>query len=211
MSHADLVHKYISHVEKSAQDAINGISKCSSDILGLDGMSGAMTRHFYNNVVSMENTRYLEIGTWKGSSTCSAMFGNNADVVCVDNWSEFGDVKVDFLNNVEKFVGSNRLSVIEQDAFTVHMTDFPHKFNIYLYDGHHSIESHEKSLTHLIDAMDDVFIFIVDDWGWEDSRTGTYQALAKLGLVVEYEKGYFTPGGGDAWWNGCGVYVLRKP
>lgn len=211
MSQTDLIHKYISHVEKAAQDAINHKSKCSGDILALDGMSGAITRHFYNNVVSMEGTRYLEIGTWKGSSTCSAMFGNEADVVCVDNWSEFGDVKNDFLNNVEKFKGSNKLTIVEKDAFTTSMLDFPHKFNIYLYDGHHSIESHEKSLTHLIDAMDDVFIFIVDDWGWGDSRTGTHQALAKLGLVIEYEQSHYSPGGGGGWWNGTGVYVLRKP
>lgn len=211
MSQIDLIQKYISHVKKAAQDAIDRNSKCSADILALDGMSGAITRHFYNNVVSMENTRYLEIGTWKGSSTCSAMFGNEADVVCVDNWSEFGDVKTDFLNNVEKFKGSNKLTIIEKDAFSTSTSDFPHKFNIYLYDGHHSIESHERSLTHLIDAMDDVFIFIVDDWGWGDSRTGTHQALAKLGLVVEYEQSHYEPGGGDGWWNGCGVYVLRKP
>ena len=207
----ELIQKYIQHVEKAAADAVQRISKCSPEIFALEGMSGVVTRHFYNNVVSMENTRYLEIGTWKGSSTCSAMFGNEADVVCVDNWSEFGDVKKDFLENVEKFKGTNKLTIIEKDAFATSASDFPHKFNIYLYDGHHSIESHEKSLTHLIDSMDDVFIFIVDDWGWGDSKTGTRQALAKLGLVVEYEKSYETHGGSDGWWNGCGVYVLRKP
>lgn len=211
MSQADLVRKYIDHVEKAGVDAEECTSKCSPDIMDLDGMSGVFTRHFYNNVVSMENTRYLEIGTWKGSSTCSAMFGNEADVVCVDNWSEFGDVKKDFLENVEKFKGANKLTIVEKDAFTTTVSDFPHKFNIYLYDGHHSIESHEKSLTHLIDAMDDVFIFMVDDWGWGDSQTGTHQALAKLGLVIEYEKSYAEPGGSEGWWNGCGVYVLRKP
>ena len=101
MAQGDLIRKYIDHVEKAGVDAEKCRSKCSTDIMDLDGMSGVFTRHFYNNVVSMENTRYLEIGTWKGSSTCSAMFGNEADVVCVDNWSEFGDVKKDFLENVE--------------------------------------------------------------------------------------------------------------
>lgn len=210
MSHADLVHKYISHVAKASFGAMEYNSKCSSEILALDGMSGSMTRHFYNNLVSMENTRYLEVGTWKGSSTCSAMFENEANVVCIDNWSEFGDVKEDFLGNVNKFVGANKLTIIEQDAFTVHMSDFPHKFNIYLYDGEHSIDSHEKSLTHFVDAMDDVFIFIVDDWDWQDSKTGTYRALAKLGLIVEYEHSHSNPGGALGFWNGTGVFVLRK-
>ena len=208
---SELIAAYIKHVEKATEDAQKESSKCSKDILNLDGMSGKMTRHFYNNVVSMKNTRYLEVGTWKGSSTCSAMFENDADVVCVDNWSEFGDVKKDFLANVEKFKGTNRLTIIEKDAFETSVSDFPHKFNIYLYDGHHSIESHEKSLTHLIDSMDDVFIFIVDDWSWMDSKTGTRQALAKLGLIVEYEKEHTVPCGTPGWWNGAWVAVLRKP
>lgn len=207
----DIIRKYISHVAHAGMAAESYKSKCSPEILNIDGMSGAITRHFYNNVLSMENARYLEIGTWKGSSTCSAMFGNEADVVCVDNWSEFGDVKRYFLENVDKFKGANRLTIIEKDAFTTNISDFPHKFNIYLYDGHHSIESHAKSLTHLIDAMDDVFIFIVDDWDWQDTKTGTHQALAQLGLIVEYEQTYENPSGGQGWWNGCWVAVLRKP
>ena len=201
--------KYIEHVKKAAENANNKISKCTSDALALDGMSGAMTRHFYNNLLNMEDVRYLEVGTWKGSSTCSAMIGNDADVTCIDNWSEFGGPKKDFLINVGKFQGSNRLEVIEKDAFETDMSG--HKFNVYLYDGHHSAESHAKALTHFIDAMDDVFIFVIDDWDWQDSKTGTYKAIKDLSLVVEYEMGHSNPGGGGGWWNGSGVFVLRKP
>jgi len=200
---------YIEHVKKAAGDAQDGISKCTPDVLALDGMSGAMTRHFYNNLLNMEGVRYLEVGTWKGSSTCSAMVGNNADVTCIDNWSEFGGPKEDFLNNIEKFQGVNRLEVIEKNAFETDLSGC--KFNVYLYDGHHSAESQEKALTHFIDAMDDVFIFVVDDWDWQDSKTGTYTAIKELGLIVEYEMGHSVPGGAHGWWNGSGVFVLRKP
>jgi hypothetical protein len=203
------VEQYIEHAKKAAEDANNNISKCTSDVLALDGMSGAMTRHFYNNLLNAEGVRYLEVGTWKGSSTCSAMVGNDADVTCVDNWSEFGGPKQDFLINAEKFQGSNRLEVIEKDAFETDLSG--HKFNVYLYDGHHSAESHAKALTHFIDAVDNVFIFVVDDWSWQDSKTGTYKAIKDLNLIVEYEADHASPGGGHGWWNGTGVFVLRKP
>ena len=62
----NIVARYISHVQKAVADAESHISKCSSDILAIDGMSGPCTRHFYNNLVNMEDARYLEIGTWKG-------------------------------------------------------------------------------------------------------------------------------------------------
>ena len=69
----NIVSTYINHVNKSFENAENNVSKLSSEILSLDGMTGNKTRHFYNNILNIDDARYLEIGTWKGSSLCSAM------------------------------------------------------------------------------------------------------------------------------------------
>ena len=45
----------------------------------------------------MKEARYLEIGTWKGSSICSAMCNNKMTCVAIDNRSEFGGTKKEFL------------------------------------------------------------------------------------------------------------------
>jgi hypothetical protein len=100
-------------------------SKITQEILDMDGMSGKMTRHFYNNILNFQDARYLEIGTWKGSSVCSAMYGNNAKVCCIDNWSQFGCPKIEFLMNIEKFKGVNEVSYIEQDCFSVDLSNLP--------------------------------------------------------------------------------------
>ena len=81
------------------KNAENEISKVTPELLNMEGMTGKKTRHFYNNLMNKEDSRYLEIGTWKGSSVCSAMCGNKAKVVCIDNWSEFGGPKNEFLQN----------------------------------------------------------------------------------------------------------------
>ena len=94
---------YKTLIETSFQNAKNNISKITNDIVVMEGMSGTKTRHFYNNLLNTEDARYLEIGTWKGSSVCSAMCKNKATVVCIDNWSEFGGPKNEFLLNFEKF------------------------------------------------------------------------------------------------------------
>ena len=52
----------------------------------------------------MKEARYLEIGTWKGSSICSAMCNNKITCVAIDNWSEFGGPKNIFLENYYSFV-----------------------------------------------------------------------------------------------------------
>ena len=76
----------INHIQKSLNKADIYESKVTMDIMRMEGMSGPKTRHFYNNLCSMDDARYLEIGTWKGSSICSAMCGNKMDyAVCIDN------------------------------------------------------------------------------------------------------------------------------
>ena len=112
-----LQDKYIKHVEHALNNADQNISFISEEIKSIEGMTGEKTRHFYNNLLNMDDARYLEIGTWKGSSVCSAMYGNKADIICIDNWLLFDGPKQDFLNNFNKFMGNNRGLFIEEDCF----------------------------------------------------------------------------------------------
>jgi hypothetical protein len=184
----------------------------------MEGMSGTKTRHFYNNLLNTEDARYLEIGTWKGSSVCSAMCGNKANVICIDNWSEFGGPKSEFLVNFEKFKGENNATFIENDCYKVDVSVLP-KFNIYMYDGNHTNEGHYNALLHYYSCLDDVFIFIVDDWNWKDVRDGTINSIKNLNLKVLYEKEVRLtwdnshtpePKARDTWWNGIYVAILQK-
>ena len=205
-------------IENAFQNAENNISKITPEIINMEGMSGTKTRHFYNNLLNTAGARYLEIGTWKGSSVCSAMCGNKNKVICIDNWSEFGGPKSEFLSNFEKFKGDNDASFIESDCFNVDISVLP-KFNIYMYDGNHTNESHYKALLHYYNCLDDVFIFIVDDWNWQDVRDGTINSIQKLNLKVLYEKEIRLtwdnshtpqPQAKDTWWNGIYVAILEK-
>lgn len=77
-------------VKKSYEMALSLDHKLSSDLLEAEGMSGRKYRYFINNLIGlMENPRYLEVGSWKGSTACAAMYLNKCKVTCIDNWSEF--------------------------------------------------------------------------------------------------------------------------
>ena len=207
------------HIENAFENAEKGVSKVTGEILTMEGMSGKKTRHFYNNLMNKDDARYLEIGTWKGSSVCSAMCENKATVVCIDNWSEFGGPKNEFLHNFNKYKGKNDASFIEQDCYTVDVSKLP-KFNVYMYDGNHTEDSHYKALIQYYNCLDDTFIFIVDDWNWLEVREGTIASLKELNLTVLYHKEIRTtnnnthpPWGSteqQQWHNGIYVAILQK-
>ena len=209
---------YKTHIENSFKNAENNNSKITDDIINMEGMTGIKTRHFYNNLLNMADARYLEIGTSKGSSVCSGMCGNKAQVVCVDNWSEFGEVKNDFLINFEKFKGDNNARFIENDCFKIDISTLP-KFNIYLYDGNHSFQNHYHSLIHFYNCLDNTFIFIVDDWNWKHVRDATKYSIESTRLNILYEKeirltwdNSHTPEleARQTWHNGIYVAILQK-
>jgi hypothetical protein len=212
------MEKYKTHIENAFYNAEKYHSKITNEIVNMDGMSGIKTRCFYNNLLNIDDARYLEIGTYKGSSVCSAMCNNKAKVICIDNWSEFGGPKDEFLINFNNFKGNNDATFIENDCFKVDVSVLP-KFNIYMYDGNHTNNSHYKALLHYYNCLDDIFIFIVDDWNWEDVRNGTINSIKNLNLKVLYEKeirltwdNSHTPveQAKATWWNGMYVAILQK-
>ena len=72
----------------------------------IDGMSGYRYRWFINTLVRrMAHPAYLEVGSWQGSTLCAAIAGNAVRALAIDNWSEFGGPKDQFLANVGRFRG----------------------------------------------------------------------------------------------------------
>lgn len=217
----ELENIYIKHVNNCLHNAENNISKISQEIKNMEGMTGEKTRHFYNNLLSFYDSRYLEIGTWKGSSVCSAMYGNNAKVICIDNWLLFNGPKDDFMSNLNKFRGINDVSFIEKDCFEIDISTLP-KINIYMYDGDHEYRDQYNALKYYYDCLDDIFIFVVDDWNHEPVRNGTRDAIKDLNIKILFEKEIFVdldkskssmweqPIARETWWNGMYVAVLKK-
>lgn len=191
-------------------------SKCTNHILSLDGMSGNMTRHFYNNLLSMKKEdetplRYLEIGCWKGSSTLSALHDNDSNVLSsvIDNWSEFSGPKDEFHRNIAPY---QNVQIIEEDCFHPDiLKQLQHgPYDIYLYDGGHESHEHEQGITHFWDALADTCIVLIDDWNWEKVRVGTYRGFEKVNANILYKLEIMNPEGRYGFWNGCGIFLIQK-
>ena len=63
-------------------------------ILELKGMSGYRTRAFLNSICGVApNITYFEVGSWKGSTFVSALYGNRSvRGISVDTFNDFSDV-----------------------------------------------------------------------------------------------------------------------
>jgi hypothetical protein len=199
-------------------------------IYSIDGMSGKKYRYFINQLVgSLDDPRYLEVGSWMGSTLCSAIHGNKVRATAIDNWSEFGGPKDAFMTNVRNFITPEaNVTFIESDFRAIDYTRLPHTFNIYLFDGPHEAADQYDGLALALSCLDDYFIFIVDDWNWEKVRDGTLAAITKCELGVLYAAAIRTTdhGGSPAhilpvkdwrtvrdfdWHNGYFIAVLAKP
>lgn len=160
--------------------------KLSSDIVNMPGMSGRKYRYFINWVVAhLPTPRYLEVGSWAGSTACSAIYENQIQLTCIDNWSEFNGPKDVFLSNVSRILTKNvDFKFIELDFRKVNFQSLGN-FNIYLFDGPHEEVDQYDGIVMAQPALDDHYILIVDDFNWPSVRDGTQRAIQDLDLELE--------------------------
>lgn len=207
----------VEHVKQSIQSAELGKSKLTEDILNINGKSSSKVRYLLNNLCSLPDARYLEIGVFQGSTFISALYGNTntlSDAIAIDNWSEFGYQKTVFTENALQFLPQDSYRLYEQDSFSISLdTIFEQSINIYFYDGNHSREAQRQAFTYYNTIFADVFIAVVDDWNWEQVRTPTKQAFEELGYTILFEEELPAQYVGDLenWWNGIYIAVIQKP
>lgn len=203
----------LNHVITSLRKAENNESNINDDILSYKGMSGYKTRHFYNNICSLPDCRYLEIGTFHGSSSISAIYKNQVDALFIDNWSLFDGDKNIFFDAINKFNTGSEVEVIDNDCWKIDINDIDKKFNVYLYDGGHDYDDHYNAISKYHSKLEENCIVLIDDWNWDAVRKGTFDAFRDLDINVKFKYEIFTPEphyhlGITNWWNGIGIFII---
>lgn len=210
-------------IEEAFIKCLNGISNLDQSILTEEGSSGFLGRKLHNNLSNIFDgeLKYLEIGTQRGLSFCTALSNVNYKYACViDNWCE-GDHREKFKTNTNKYLYGKAFDVYDQDCWTIDLNkQLKEKINFYFYDGWHSVEAHEKAFTYYNDILENVFLCMIDDWNCPNVRKGTFDAFNKLNYQVLTSKSLFTenynniisPGAGNSqtWWNGLYVALISK-
>nr|WP_294523615.1 hypothetical protein [uncultured Rhodopila sp.] len=207
------------------QQSLVGATGLAAEVLNLNGMSGSKYRNFINSLVKeIPMPRYLEVGSWAGSTLCSAIYGNDVDAVAIDNWSQFGGPSDQFFQNLARFKGSARVSFLERDFRGVDYGSLSRMygdFDIYLFDGPHAFVDQYDGIVLAQPALAPVYVQIVDDWNFPFVRNGTLKAIEDSGLHVDFmaeirtsldDKHAPQPTGRDSeWHNGYFIGVLSRP
>jgi len=175
----------VNHVREALNDALAERHRLDEEVLGIVGMSGRRYRMFINNLIGrLEDARYLEVGSWMGSTFCSAIQGNRVRATAIDNWAEFGGPVQQFFANLSRFVSAeNQINIMTADYRQVDFRALG-RHNVYLFDGPHTRQDHVDGILLAQAALDDEFVLIIDDWNWVQVRAGTLTALEQAGLRV---------------------------
>jgi len=217
--------------------ANNGQSKLTEEILMMRGLSSVKMRHFLNNLCSIPDNRYLEVGVWQGSTFISAVYDNEMHrlPVGIDDFS-YGtldlDVKLRRSLYCNIHLKHRKYKFIDQDCFTVDLVEGPgptivgsgcgaegyrtyqsnNPFDIYFYDGDHDEAAQEKGITHFANVLSSTVIIVVDDWNWATTKNGTAAAFKKLNWTISKQWELPATGNQDQenWWNGVAVFVINK-
>lgn len=180
--------KYSNQILTSYYQANQDQTNLPDWLMNITSMSGRKYKKFINSLISqIEDARYLEIGTWTGSTACSAMYQNNVSCYFIDNWEQFnpnGNIKELFFENVEKIPNTN-FNFLELDFRKVNYEKIG-KYNVYFFDGPHEEQDQYDGVVYAQPALENEFIFICDDWNWNKVRAGTSQAFSDLNIDIQY-------------------------
>lgn len=217
--------EWVSHVDQSIEKALKGESNLTEETLKPRGFSPATMRHLFNNLCNIKESdpvMYLEVGLYCGATFC-ASFNENTISVGIENFSQdFGvpSVKEELYANIEMaktVLHPHLVRVIDMDCFsTNHLDGEPPtgNFDIFFFDGEHSLESQAKALPHFFGNMGKLFLFIVDDWHWPQVENGTRDSFSTLADKMDIEKEWIIkaerPSDDPIWHNGVGIFLISK-
>lgn len=140
-------------IEAALELADAGQSKLTEPERELFGLSSVRLKSLINNLCSKENTRYLELGVYKGSTIISAVFGNSTcKAVGIENYKYderepkkmapegtiWTNVKSQLADNINRYTSTEKIA---KDAITIIESDFQEvefdktqKFDVCLVD-----------------------------------------------------------------------------
>ena len=180
-----------------------------------------------NNLCSYEDTRYLEVGVYNGSTFCAAIQGNDVTAYASDHWEDRnikpyrddipwkGDEgSLDtFISNVKNIWTDNSdIVVMEGDIRGTSEINFNKNVNTIFYDGEHDAATQTQCLEHILKYTDDEFVLVIDDANFKDVVESSKDFIQKNNLKILYERILLTDELEDSssWWNGIAVFVLKN-
>ena len=205
----------INHVTKSIDLAIQNTSNFDENGLSLKGRASLKICHLLNNLCTLAENVYFQLGVRNGAQCLAALFGNEGSVaqaVALDDWSDLDSEMAEFISGALSFIPTVPLRHYKIDFLSLEQKPLSERpISIYYYSPKQEAFSHEKAFTSFDESFDDVFIVVIDNWNWSSVRSGTFSAFHELGYKVLFRKVFTTDEFNlNTWGNGLMIAVVKK-
>ena len=198
----------------------------------LYGQASIKLKTFLNNVCSKDNTRYLELGVYRGSTLMSAAYGNKTlTALGVENfkydktepkkWADEGwpNMKSNLYDTLTKYsfddsVDMSNIKVIESDFQEVSWSSQA-KFDVIYFDIEPVTEEiYDEFFKKVFQAFSRQCIVIFSQYSKDDKATMLESKIEQYSdrLVTEFKFQRVSSGTADAfgYHSGIAVYGFRK-
>ncbi|MFK7998399.1 MAG: class I SAM-dependent methyltransferase [Polyangiales bacterium] len=192
-------------------------------LVDVEGMSTPRVCNFLNQLVASmdEDETYLEIGTWKGLTLCSAAYGNaGKKLVACDKFRFYGHhtgwgfkAKRALHDNLARYAPESAEVTFHNMPSEKLFRDklVPSNVGVYFYDGDHTYLGTRNHIEWAENLLADECILLVDDYNDPEIRRATEDAIDTMNFKATWSK--YLPGENgkqDGWWNGLGVFALKR-
>ena len=205
-------------------ESIDKAERLDSNYTGIaiESLTSNITKHFLNNICSLPDTVYLELGCYAGGTFYSALQNNNTKGYAVDNYKQPTYPHRDDLN----FKGYQNpkavlleppwhpdkrydYTLIEDDVTNITL---PEQVNVIFYDADHNPQAQYNNLKHIHQYCKDEFILIIDDANMPGVIESVDEFVRVMKLDVIFERKVLTnkPEDDTSWWNGLYILLLKK-
>ena len=202
-------------------DSIDKAARHESKYTGnsVSGLSSDKIKHLLNNLCSKNNSVYLELGCYSGSSFIAALQNNNCKGYAVDNFLDNvspyrDDIEWDSVNAKEIFLTNQpqNSKLIEKNILNLTFGDIDSKTNIIFYDADHDARNQFDNLNNCLKFFEDRFVLIVDDANFSGVVDSVDEWVTHCKLKKIFERKILTSIIEDAesWWNGIYILILDK-
>ena len=174
-------------------------------------MASPTVRHFFNMLGGYAK-RVLEVGAYLGGSTVALAYGNENEVVTIDNFSEPHGQEGVRERCIAHLKNAPNAKLIEADARTRDLADLG-KFDLMFLDGHHGVDETRAVVKRALPVMADVCLMILDDWNEHTVQAATLQTVQAW--TQHKILWYFNPTGDMSdnpfsFWNGMCFILFVK-
>lgn len=217
-------------------DAVLALSDKDQSKIGerereLFGLSSVRLRSFMNNVCSKEDTKYLELGVYRGATLLSALYGNKAlKAIGVDNfkyeerelkrWASEGDIwpnmKTQLTANIDRYkepglpIDTTNLTMIQDDFENIDYTNYG-KFNVIFFDiSAPTVDQYKTFFNKIMPALMSESIIIFSNYSNENHSKAINEVLTDLpaGLSVSWKRNRTSSGLSDSTKYYSGILIL---